>query len=314
MTYSFRHISTNFAVYIAIIISPWLTGCFTGIESTPKITANDVRKHTAATTEEDSYLSDIKPQPFADWLPGKEFYVTDDKISLIFIPEKSGREHLSGQSIRLSDITEVTDIKGEQVTELTFLSQSGTPYVYRHERSKSKLMTDARTDIPFTIEKSIVDETRRKLKGNRYYTVTAAWLDTTATPRTGRKFIPVTVTEVLPGNTFHPVVLLMADDEQKPFMLYLSVGDSKNDTRSFARLFSINNPRLRYPSITDEVWQLIINGKVAADMTRDECRLALGMPDNVDRSAGYNVLREIWSYANGKYLIFEDGILRNYRQ
>lgn len=56
------------------------------------------------------------------------------------------------------------------------------------------------------------------------------------------------------------------------------------------------------------------NGTVTEDMTRDECRLSLGAPDNIDRRAGYSVLREVWSYENGRYLIFEDGLLRSYRQ
>ncbi len=309
-----RHILLWPAVLGWILICQCLTGCFTGIESTPKITANDVRRHAVTVTEEDKYLADIRPQPFAQWSMGKKFYVTDNKISLIFTPEKSGREQLAGQTLSYAGTEVVTDIKGEQVCELNFISPSGTSYVYRLERPMAKLFSEERTDIPFTIELSLVDAVRQRLKGNTYYTMTSSWLDTTATPYTGRKFVPVTVTEVMAGNDIHPITLLMADEKGHPFMFYLSVGDKNNETRSFARLFSLADPHLRYPTITDEVWQLIVTGRVAADMTRDECRLALGSPDNVDRTPGYNVLREIWTYSNGKYLIFEDGLLRNFRQ
>lgn len=273
-----------------------------------------MRRHAVTVTDEDKYLADIKPQPFVEWSAGKKFYVTDNKISLIFVPEKSGREQLAGQILTYIGTEAVTDIKGEQICELNFTSPSGASYVYRIERPMAKLFSDNSTDIPFTIELSLVEAARQRLKGNTYYTVTSAWLDTTATPYTGRKFVPVTITDVMAGNDIHPIALMMTDEKGNPFMFYLSVGDKSNETRSFARLFSLTDPHLRYPAITDEIWQLIIAGRVATDMTREECRLALGAPDNVDRTPGYNILREIWTYSNGKYLIFEDGLLRNFRQ
>lgn len=49
-------------------------------------------------------------------------------------------------------------------------------------------------------------------------------------------------------------------------------------------------------------------------MTRDEARLALGAPANIDRRPGYSFMREIWTYENGIFLIFEDGLLKSFRQ
>ncbi|QCD41540.1 hypothetical protein E7747_04035 [Duncaniella dubosii] len=61
------------------------------------------------------------------------------------------------------------------------------------------------------------------------------------------------------------------------------------------------------------MWDKIINGRVALDMTREECRLALGAPREVDRGADNSYIREVWLYENGIYLVFEDGILKLYR-
>ena len=66
-----------------------MTSCFTGIESTPKITASDVKKQNIPVKEEDSFLSEIKPQPFSEWEKGKRFYVSDDKFSLLTLPPAS---------------------------------------------------------------------------------------------------------------------------------------------------------------------------------------------------------------------------------
>ncbi len=59
-----------------------MSGCFTGIESTPKITASDVKREKVAVTEEDRYLDNVRHAPLDKWHEGKLFYVTDDKINL----------------------------------------------------------------------------------------------------------------------------------------------------------------------------------------------------------------------------------------
>jgi len=300
---------------MAAFLCTMLTGCFTGIESTPKITSAEVRKQTdTESTPEESYLSGISSGDFSKWHRGKEFYITDDKISLIFKPSGSTDESLAGSYMYLEDIAETTSLTGDKVAEITLLSQKGHQYVYRLDRSLDAIKQDNHMEIPFTIEKSVVDTVRALMNGNTYYITTSAWLDTMARPRNGRKFVPVNVTDVRPGNTFYPVLLELNDENGVPFTMYLSVGNDIKSTRKFSTMFSLTDPRLRYPNISDATWKLIINGKVAVDMTRDECRLALGQPDDVDRSHGYSSVRERWSYENGIYLIFEDGLLRSFRQ
>ena len=48
-------------------------------------------------------------------------------------------------------------------------------------------------------------------------------------------------------------------------------------------------------------------------MTRDQCRMAIGSPAEVKRRTDNNYLIEIWTYENGHYLMFKDGILSAYR-
>ncbi|MDE5920617.1 MAG: hypothetical protein K2G82_03250, partial [Paramuribaculum sp.] len=67
------------------------------------------------------------------------------------------------------------------------------------------------------------------------------------------------------------------------------------------------------PDTPDAVWNNIINSRVATDMTRDQCRLAIGSPAEVKRRTDNNYLIEIWTYENGHYLIFKDGMLNSYR-
>ena len=96
--------------------------------------------------------------------------------------------------------------------------------------------------------------------------------------------------------------------------MFLLPGILKGSPRTFPTLFSFDDPRKKYPDISPENWERIINGRVEAGMTREECRLALGSPKEVDRAANNSYLREIWLYENGIYLVFEDGLLKIYRR
>lgn len=298
----------------AAALSLGATSCFTGIESTPKITAHDVKREKIPDKPEDSYLSGIDRQPFAEWHPGKRFYITDNKVSLMLGSTGASAGDLAGDTVTLKNISSATSVTGEEVTDITFTTSAGTDITYRAGYSPEKLRENGIVEIPFMIEESLIWDVTARLKGNTYYIITTAWYDEDGNARNGRKFVPVKVEDVVFGNSFYPARLLMTDENGKPFSLYLSLGKDLKAPRKFSNIFSLTDPRLHYPLITDDNWKLIINGRVALDMTRDEARLALGAPANIDRRPGYSFMREIWTYENGIFLIFEDGLLKSFRQ
>lgn len=300
---------------IAVALSAMLAGCFTGIESTPKITAGDVRREQAQPNPDDDYPGHLDYGHFPDWRPDKRFVVNDSKIGMV-LHDGNGAEArlLSGDTIILTGIDEMPTLTGENELVITFRDRTGKSYGYRTGRTADAVKKEEVFEIPFAVEESLVEQVRRKMKGESYYTVSATWLDTLCRPRQGRKFVPVRVTDVTAGNAFYQVLLHLDDENGEPFTLYMNVGSGIKAPRRFSSMLSLENPRKRYPDITEDTWRNIINGKVALDMTRDECRLALGTPDNVDRTPGYSILREVWTYENGVYLIFEDGLLRRFRQ
>lgn len=302
-----------FRIFFISLIASLSTGCFTGIESTPKITANDVKKEKVVVTAEQLYLDSIGNMPFSQWRVGKRFYVTDNKINLIFGATANPGDSLAGKVITYNGYATATDITGEQTTDIVFASPEGKEYVYRINASIEELNRRSSIDVPFTIEESLVAQTSQKLIGNKYYVITSVWYDFNDEIAYGRKFIPVKIVDVQPGNHVYPVKLTFEDSNDKKARLFLSVGNGYKSPRSFATLFSFTDPRLKYPEITDNVWNNIINGHVALDMTGDECRLSLGSPKEIDRRPGYSGVRELWVYENGTYLIFEDGLLREFR-
>ena len=298
----------------AVALCIGATSCFTGVESTPKITAHDVKREKIVDKPEDTYLAGIDRQPFAQWQPGKKFYVTDNKISLMLGSTGATAGDLAGDTITLKSVTPATSVTGDEVTDISFTTPAGQEIIYRAGYSPEKLKELESVEIPFVIEESLINDVTARLKGNTYYIITSSWYDMDGNARSGRRFVPVKVDDVTFGNSFYPVRLIMSDENGQPFSLYLSTGKDLKAPRKFSSIFSLTNPRLRYPLISDDNWKLIINGRVAIDMTRDEARLALGAPANIDRRPGYSFMREIWTYENGIFLIFEDGLLKSFRQ
>ncbi|WP_283600519.1 hypothetical protein [Muribaculum intestinale] len=301
---------------VAAVIAAVATSCFTGIESTPRITDKEVSRRTVVVTEEDRWLADVTPQPLAQWQPGKQFYVTDSKISLALEPGNDAPAQ--GSVLRYLSSRPVTSLTGGDDTELVFASSSGGEAVYRINADKSELDTRRSISVPFTIEMSMVDSVRSRLVGRDLYVRTSLWYDSVGNAMAGLKYIPVKVIAVEPGNLVYPVKVTFCTSAGKECpdtaSVFMSVGAESHSARNFAALFNFSNPRDRYPMITDANWERIIHGRVAVDMTRDECRLALGSPSHIDRYQGTSAYGERWTYENGVYLIFFDGILSSFRQ
>lgn len=307
----FSGIKTS-APAVAIAAAATLSSCFTGIESTPKITDTDVRRDRVVANTETGFLNDVVPEPAADWTTGKRFFVTDNKISSILTSDDPSTEKLAGKILTYAGSRPFTSIVGARDTEYFFVTPEGNRLRYRPiDSSVSDTMP---LEVPFTVQLSVVDEVGKRLKGNTYYILTPIWYDRRGESFNGRKFIPVTVEEVLPGSSIYPIRLVLRAPEGGLFELFMSTGANLKAPRGFDKLLSFTDPRKKYPHITDEVWNNIITGRVAIGMTRDECRLSLGSPDNVVHRTGSSYLYETWTYTNGIYLAFRDGILESYRR
>lgn len=299
----------------ALSLLTLLTACFTGVEYTPRVSERDVKRENITITAEDTFLAHVADEGLADWTPGKRFRVTDDKIRLIFGATASPYDSLAGHTLVFTGATEAPSIVGTSVTDIAFRNEpdDGRKFIYRINRPIAKVKEQETLSIPFTIQESVVDDARKLMDGQRYYVLTRTWRDDVDNSVNGRQFVAVTVDSVTPGNDIYPIKVSFTDERGTSARLFIHPGPRGYTPRSFPALFSFTNPRLRYPSVTDEMWERIEIGRVAIDMTREECRLALGAPREVDRGTDHSYLREVWLYENGIYLVFEDGILKRFR-
>ena len=305
----------KFNVLFVLCIATSLTGCFTGVESTPKISDSEVRRQASNVTVEETFL-----QPIVDSLnnlplnPGLSLLVADSKIHIILEPAAIANEIQAGDTLRLVGIEPASTLDARRVADVKLTDKLGRVFSYRTTVAPEHIIKTSDLHIPFCIALDPVETIRQQLIGRQMYVTTQSHYDLSDNLYTGRRFVAVEIIAVEPGNAYYPLRLTLRDDRDKVFRLYLSVDESSTMPRKFSSQLSLTNPRLNYPTISDNVWNNIVEGKVANGMTREECRLALGAPDNVDRQAGYSSVREIWTYRNGRYLVFIDGLLDTFRQ
>lgn len=304
----------KFTVILTVAAMLPLGGCFTGIESTPRITADDVKKQNIVVTPEQKFISDIGLMPLSGWSKGKRFLVTDDRISLIFGASARWVAPLRGEELMYIGYDSIPAITGDGATALAFSTHGGEKLVYKIDAPVQSVLNRQSVELPFTIDLDVVAQVRERLVTKKVYILTPNWFDRDGRQMSGRKFIPVMITDVISGNANYPLYVSFVDDNGKGGGVYMSIGASRQSTRNFDTLFSFSDPRLRYQNISDDNWQNIINGVVALDMTREECRLALGSPKEIDRRPGYGGVAERWTYTDGVYLLFEDGLLRDFRR
>lgn len=294
-----------------------LTSCFTGIESTPKITESDVRRENAQTvSKERTFGQTLVPDSLPSWCEGREFKVVDDRIKLLFSSTSDNALPPVGSIIRFHEAVPVLSMTGDSVTVMKFLSggQAADTLEYKIDTGIDELKSRATVTLPFVIDMEFVGKVNGMLRGKVLYLLTPNRYTLDGTRMQGRKFIPVTVTEVVAGNTDFPLrVLFTEDSAADTCAMLMSAGAGKLSSRNFDSLFSLTDPRQRYPLITDENWEAITRGKVRIDMTRDECRLSVGTPSEVIRGHNYSSAYERWIYTNGALLEFEDGLLKRYR-
>lgn len=293
--------------YILLLVSAMaVTSCFTGIESTPKITAHDVKRQHATVTPEMKYAASVTGDSVALWQPGKQFIVTDSKIALALSPIDAAERLTTGDTIVYQGMRPTPSMTDVDDTLLMFLTARNDTLYYRLQEPPRSLMQRPALNVPFTIEQTIVDRASQLLVGNDYYITTPVWFNDNGDNITGRKLVGVHIDRVTAGNTMYPLAVYFTDVDGNRSHVYMSVGSNHSATRNFDKLFSLTNPRLKYKDIADDVWDCITRSTVKPEMTRDECRLSLGNPREIIR--GHYLER--WTYDNGRVLIFDDNYLR----
>ena len=308
MTHSIRHISYGLVALLLLMMS----SCFTGVESTKKITDKDVKKVVEVLTQEEVEANTlaIPTDSFACWNRGKQFYVCDNNARLIFAPSAAYNAdtlNMNGKILAYDGYHLGSVLDNRNTVNIEF-TDGKNKYVYSTDKTIGEIKSGY--TIPFLIDMDVVRFVASKLEQRTCYIKTPIWYDLNEEMTAGRKFVEVRIDSVLPGNKVFPLKVMFTDIEaQRKAMLWMTAGGTVLKNRSFDALFSLTDLRKRYTDIESDVWQCIVAGKVKTGMTKDEVRLSLGNPSSINQRPTYEGVREYWYYPDGRYLYFEDGLL-----
>lgn len=295
-----------------------LSGCYTGIERTKTIKMSKTDRRETLPTEEDNLAEKFRAQPLGEWQIGKRFLVADNKASLLLEPSDHSITEPAGLILTFDRISSRRTAGTQDVAVIEFKDlKSGVKFSYNTRKPVESAMSELTgLDIPALIDLDLVDLVSSYMTGNTYWTRTALWYDEQGNNLKGFKFVPVTITDVSAGDMFFPLKIKFSTSSGENAYVMMNVKSADGlgaESRTFPSLFMLADPKLNYPSISDEFWKLIQAGNVALGMTKEECKLALGNPTDVDAGHDWNNTIDIWRYSDGTFLHFQDGLLVNFR-
>lgn len=294
-----------------------LTSCSTGIESTKKIKMTKEDMKLMSKTPEQEFSSEIRGQHLSEWETGKKFLAMSDRTLYIFLPSGLSNTE-SGADIegRIMTYTGIESVLTPGLSEECIIKFSDGIHQLSYATGKpteSALIEIDSSRMPLLADIDLADEWKTKLLDKTLWTRNSLWYDEHGNRLGGRKFEEVKVTDVIPSTGDFPLKVKIKTNKGEEAYLQMNYTSDSHDSRDFSSIFFLTDPKIKYPNISDEHWVLIQQGKVALGMTKDECRLSLGNPDEL--RSGHNTAQtmDIWQYANGGFLMFTDGLLTQFR-
>lgn len=309
---------------ILLIIST--SSCSTGIEHTKTIKMSKTEQKILLPSPEELFIDSIQPLSLRDWKSNKLFLISDNRALLVYdIYDNTGRrvslDSLANFLIAFDHIEQSDAPSGQKTSSIVFNMltpdhlSSGNHIVYNTNKPIELAENMIWCDFPMLIDLSMVEDYRNKLKGRQFWIKTSLWYDIDGIPLKGAKFVPVTINDIQIGNSIFPLSVLFHDGNRiASIPMNMAGRESGFESRTFQSLFSLSNPKNQYPDISPDVWQLICRGNVKQGMTKTECKLALGAPQEVDSGHDWNNLIDFWRYSDGTFLRFQDGLLIDYRK
>ena len=296
----------------------FFASCSTGIESTKKIRMSKEDVRMMEKSPEQKFAEAISGTPLSSWEKGRPFTAMTDRTLYLFEPTgfSDGKEEtsLKGKTLYFTGLD--SHLNPDLREECVILFSDGrNTFRYRTGKTTEAAMKDIDSSkIPLMADISLIDQWKEKLSGQTLWTKSNLWYDKAGNRTPGLKYAKVKVVDVEASSGDFPISVRILAADGTEGHLHMNYTADLHDSRNFAAIFFLNDPRQRYPHVTDEHWALIQQGRVGEGMTKEECKLSIGNPDEVRSGHNRSQTMDIWQYADGTYLMFTDGLLTNFRQ
>lgn len=268
--------------------------------------------------EQSFMIQNFKESSLNEWESGKEFVCVVDELPTLLEPRIGIKEDYSdfkGTRLRYKGLEESQTWTGTE-SFVVYEDNNGSEFIYRIKKPVAEILSSNFLPLlPELVSTEYIALADSLLKGETLYIKTSNWYSINETEIRGRRLIPVTIEEVIAGNKIFPLAIKFKTNNGEEAIVYTTMSASQymSQYSTFDKLFTFTNPRDKYSQINDEVWQLITLSKVKEGMTKNECQISLGLPDEVSQIPEYSGLRERWIYRTGTYLEFKDGLLVKFR-
>lgn len=302
---------------IIFLVSVLLQGCFTGVESTPKIKEKELKKQNIVDTPEKHIMDSVIPTLPSTWERGKNFFIADSRTTMAawLVEPMEMKDSLAGCTAEILSIDTIPSLTESPEIQLSFLvPDKKTKLVFRTGISPQAWKDIKKYTLPHMIEEDLVSRARIALEGKQFYILPARRIGWNGEDTLGTRYAPVNVVKVAPAAESSPLRVYFNDNEGYLSSLFMTIGNETTSRRNFETLFSLSDPRIQYKHIPDDVWELIVHSKLRLGMTPEEARLALGSPEQYLKTPTSAGVIEKWTYSGGVFLLFEDGILTKFRQ
>jgi hypothetical protein len=132
-----------------------------------------------------------------------------------------------------------------------------------------------------------------------------------------KKFYPVTIKNIgATSDIITPIKVIFQSTDGIDYFMKMSDFSALDEYNCFPNLFSFDNPKEKYPEISDSVWEKIQSGKIETGMTKSECILSIGKPTSKNYDVSQDNITEQWVYrysSSVMFLYFKDDILFSFQ-
>ena len=280
------------------------------------MTKEDVK--LMAKSQEQTFAESIQGVPLAQWEKGRPFMAMSDRTLYLFepspAPSGTPEASLKGEILTFSGIDSHInpDLKEECV--ILFSDGNRTFRYHTGKTTESALKETDSSKLPLISDLRLIDQWKELLSGKTLWTKSNLWYDSSGERLSGLKFAKVKVEDVIPATGDFPISIKISGSDGNSGWLHMNYTSDLHDSRNFAAIFLLSDPKDRYHNISDDNWRRIQQGKVAEGMTKEECKLAIGNPEEVRTGYNHSQTMDIWQYSNGSFLMFKDGLLTDFRQ
>lgn len=267
-------------------------------------------------TEEQIFAREITGVPLSQWEKGRPFVAMSQRTLYMFEP--TGLSYQDSNSMEGKTLTfegfESKLTPGLNEECILLFSDGSNTYRYDSGKPTETAMAEVVSNrMPLLSDVVISRQWSERLKGKRLWTKNNLYYDANGNRVPGIRYAEVIVEGVEPSTGDFPMKVRILTSEGERAYINMNYNSETTDSRSFPQVFFLSDPKNRYPQISEENWKSIQKSRVRVGMTKEECRLALGTPDELNGGHNANQTMDIWQYNNGAYLMFTDGLLTRFR-